>query len=63
MPSMSVEELKERLIRDLPGALAPARAKAEPHKSPKRLLTLSRKMTAALLPLIFEYFCCKSPSG
>ena len=29
MPSMSVEELKERLIRDLPGALAPARAKAE----------------------------------
>jgi NADH-quinone oxidoreductase subunit C len=28
VPSMSVEELKERLIRDLPGALAPARAKA-----------------------------------
>lgn len=29
MPSMSAEELKERLTRDLPGALAPARAKAE----------------------------------
>jgi len=29
VPSMSVEELKERLTRDLPGALAPARAKAE----------------------------------
>ena len=28
MPSMSTEELKERLIRDLPGAMAPARAKA-----------------------------------
>ena len=27
MPSMSVSELKERLIRDLPGALAPARVK------------------------------------
>jgi len=26
---MSTEELKERLIRDLPGALAPARARAE----------------------------------
>src|SRR5947208_2395998 len=26
---MSVEELKERLIRDLPGALAPARDKSE----------------------------------
>jgi len=29
VPSMSAEELKERLTRDLPGALAPARAKAE----------------------------------
>jgi NADH-quinone oxidoreductase subunit C len=29
VPSMSVEELKERLIRDLPGALAPAWANAE----------------------------------
>ena len=29
MPSMSVDELKERLTRDLPGAGAPARARAE----------------------------------
>ena len=29
MPSMSTVELKERLTRDLPGALAPTRAKAE----------------------------------
>ena len=29
MPSMSTDELKERLTRDLPGALAPARVKAE----------------------------------
>jgi NADH-quinone oxidoreductase subunit C len=29
VPSMSTDELKERFIRDLPGVLAPARAKAE----------------------------------
>jgi NADH-quinone oxidoreductase subunit C len=29
VPSLSAEELKERLLRDLPGALAPARAKPE----------------------------------
>ena len=47
MPSMSVSELKERLTRDLPGALAPARPKtahagnghaqpAEPKAKPKK---------------------------
>jgi NADH-quinone oxidoreductase subunit C len=31
VPSISVEEFKERLITDVPGALAPARAKATPN--------------------------------
>ena len=31
MPSMSVEELKERFIRDLPGALAPSRPRTRTH--------------------------------
>ena len=30
MPEMSTTELKERLIRDLPGALAPSRPRTQP---------------------------------